>query len=142
MPVAEAAEGLVIRMTLEEIKAIKDDFLSASTVASVLRMDTGRLIGYAKSGQLPFPVVVTGNRVKIPRIAFLKQYGLIEEEREEKNSLEQIGTKLDELKGELHAQTVAQNAQNAFLMALLMEMAPNILDRVQEILTKTGGELQ
>lgn len=117
MPVAEAAERLVIWMTLEEIKALKDDFLSASTVASVLRMDTGRLIGYAKSGQLPFPVVVTGNRVKIPRIAFLKQYGLIEEEREEKNSLEQIGTKLDELKGEIHKVAMV-------LMGILMKIDP------------------
>jgi nitrous oxide reductase len=117
MPVAETAQRMVSRMTLEEIKALKDDFLSASTVASVLRMDTGRLIGYAKSGQLPFPVVVTGNRVKIPRIAFLKQYGLIEEEREEKNSLEQIGTKLDELKGEIHQVAMV-------LMGILMKIDP------------------
>ena len=48
-------------MTMEELKTIKDDFLTASQAAGAMKMDTGRLIGYAKAGQLPFPVVISGS---------------------------------------------------------------------------------
>lgn len=87
-------------MTMDEIKNMQDDFLTPAVVASVLKMDIGRLRGYAKDGQLPFPVVISGDRVKIPRIAFLKHYGLISEEQE-KNS--QIAQLLKELISEIHA---------------------------------------
>ena len=79
-------------VTMEDIQAMKDDWLTPATVASVLHMNPGRLIWYAKNGQLPFPAVVSGTRVKISRIGFLKAYGYIEEEQQ-KNA-----TVLEELK--------------------------------------------
>ena len=81
-------------MTLDDVKAMDTDFISASVAASVLKMDTGRLIGYAKAGQLPFPVSVIGSRVKIPREAFLRQYGALEEENKR---TDQILDKLREM---------------------------------------------
>ena len=69
-------------VTMEDIQAMKDDWLTPATVASVLHMNPGRLIWYAKNGQLPFPAVVSGTRVKISRIGFLKTYGYIEEEQQ------------------------------------------------------------
>ena len=62
-------------MTMSDIKTMEDDWLTPATVAGVLRMDTGRLIEYARQGQLPFPVVISGNRVKISRRGFLQAYG-------------------------------------------------------------------
>ena len=87
-------------MTLEEIKEMKDDFLTPAVVAGVLKMDIGRLRGYAKDGQLPFPVVISGDRVKIPRIAFLKHYGIVSEENEKDSRIAQL---LTELIGEVRA---------------------------------------
>ena len=112
-------------MTLEELKNLKSEFLTASQAASVLKMDTGRLIGYAKEGQLPFPVLISGNRVKIPRRAFMKQYGLIEEEREETG-------KLDQILKELHDVNIAMMATNTMLMGILEEVAPDMFQGIQE----------
>ena len=81
-------------MTLDDVKAMDTDFISASVAASVLKMDTGRFIQYAKDGQLPFPVSVIGSRVKIPREAFLRQYGALEEENKR---TDQILDKLREM---------------------------------------------
>ena len=120
-------------MTLEELKAIKDDFLSASTVASVLKMDVGRLIGYAKDGQLPFPVVISGNRVKIPRLAFLKQYGLTEEAHER-------DYRLDNVLKELHNVNVALTAMNMMLMGILSKVAPETFDSIQNEVMKVAKE--
>ena len=117
-------------MTVEELKNMKEEFLTASQAASVLKMDTGRLIGYAKEGQLPFPVIISGNRVKIPRRAFMKQYGLIEEEREETG-------KLDQILKEIHAMNVALTATNTFLMILVTKFAPEIAAKATE-----GGTAQ
>ena len=121
----------MIRMTLEDLKAIKDDFLSASTVASVLKMDTGRLIGYAKDGQLPFPVVISGNRVKIPRLAFLKQYGLIEEEHERDD-------RLDKILKELHSVNVALTVLNAVALGIMKHMAPEEYKQVNQAFSEGG----
>lgn len=116
-------------MTIEELKNLKEEFLTASQAASVLRMDTGRLIGYAKKGELPFPVVISGNRVKIPRRAFMKQYGLIEEEREDAG-------KLDEILKELHAVNINLAALNTLVMILVTKFAPDIAAKAKEGGTK------
>lgn len=86
-------------MTMEDIKAMKDDWLTPATVASVLRMDSGRLIWYARNGELPFPVVISGNRVKISRAGFLKAYGYEaqEEHAEKTQGLRQIEERLDQI---------------------------------------------
>lgn len=137
MPVAEATEGMVIRMTLEEMKALKRDYITPEEMHDITGYDISTIRYYARTGQFKFPVIAPdkpGARVKISRIGFINFW----ENREPEPEPDPI----EKLVAEIHAQTVAQNAQNAFLMALLMEMAPNIRDRVQEILTKTGGELQ
>ena len=67
-------------MTMADIKAMEDDWLTPATVAGALRMDTGRLIEYARQGQLPFPVQISGNRVKISRRGFLQAYGYGDDE--------------------------------------------------------------
>ena len=86
-------------MTMEDIQAMKDDWLTPATVASVLHMNTGRLIWYAKNGQLPFPAVVSGTRVKIGRIGFLKAYGYDtpEEHIDKAQGLRQIEERLDQI---------------------------------------------
>ena len=120
-------------MTLEELKTVKADFLTASQAAGAMKMDTGRLIGYAKAGQLPFPVVVSGNRVKIPRIAFLKHYGLIEDAREKDD-------RLDRLLKEAHNANVALTAVNMMLMGILSEVAPERFKGMQSQILKVAKE--
>ena len=70
----------MITVTMEDIKAMKDDFITPATAAKVLKMDTSRLIWYARNGQLPFQVQFSGNRVKISRASFLKAYGYADPE--------------------------------------------------------------
>ena len=86
-------------MTMEDIQQMKDDWLTPATVASVLHMNPGRLIWYARNGQLPFPAVFSGNRVKISRIGFLKAYGYEaqEEHAGKAQGLRQIEERLDQI---------------------------------------------
>lgn len=86
-------------LTMEDIKAMKDDWLTPATVANVLRMDSGRLIWYARNGQLPFPVVLSGNRVKISRVGFLKAYGYEDPQEQIATSqtIKQIEARLDQI---------------------------------------------
>ena len=74
-------------VTMADIKAMKDDWLTPATVGSAMHMDPGRLIWYAKNGQLPFATRISGNRVLISRQSFLKCYGHMEEEKEQDNRL-------------------------------------------------------
>jgi hypothetical protein len=120
-------------MTIEELKNLKEEFLTASQAASVLRMDTGRLIGYAKKGELPFPVVISGNRVKIPRLAFMKQYGLIEEEREDAGKLDEILKVLQHIDGGVKALTT-------MVLMLISETMPDRVKAMETILN--GGTAQ
>ena len=57
----------------------------------------------------------------------------------EKSTVEDLLSKLID---ELHVHTVAQTAQNAMLLALLLEIAPNIREKVDEVVKKTGGTMQ
>lgn len=109
-------------MTIEDIKAMTDDFITPATAASVMKMDTGRLIGYAKGGQLPFPVVVSGNRVKIPRIGFLRFLGVETDERKKADGIE---AQLKELTREVRALT-------AVMLGLLVHSAPEIAEKIME----------
>lgn len=109
-------------MTLEEIKAMDEDFISAAQAASVMRMDVSRLIGYARKGELPFPAVISGNRVKIPRAAFLKFLGVEAEDRKRKDSIEE---KLDQILNALHEMIAIQ-------MGLMAYVAPEIAMKLME----------
>ena len=103
-------------MTLDEIKAMNEDFISAAQAASVMKMDVGRLIGYARKGELPFPAVISGNRVKIPRAGFLKFLGVEIEEKKKQTVIE------DELKT-LHNDV---RVLTAAVIGILSSVAPEI----------------
>jgi len=127
----------VRRMTMEDVKAMKADFITPAVAASVLKMDTGRLIGYAKAGELPFPVQISGNRVKISRKGFLDCYGYGEPEENPEDA------QIAKLEKELHNVNVALAAMNMMLMGILNAVAPEKFDALQEkILSVAKGELQ
>ena len=109
-------------MTLDDVMAMTEDFITPATAASVMRMDVGRLIGYAREGVLPFPVVVSGNRVKIPRVGFLKFMGKEVEEQKQKNGIEE---KLDKILNALHEMIAIQ-------MGLMAYVAPEIAMKLME----------
>ena len=98
-------------MTMDDIKAMTEDWITPATAASAMKMDPGRLIEYARTGQRPFATQISGNRVKIGRKSFLKAYGYLEEEKQKKGGLELIAA-------ELHTVTL-------LLTAVLMKMDPD-----------------
>lgn len=61
-------------MNIEEMKRSKKEHLSPQDVAEVLRSNpqSVRVQARQRPELLGFPVTVVGNRVKIPRRAFLK----------------------------------------------------------------------
>ena len=125
------------RMTMEDVKAMTCDFITPAVAASVLKMDTGRLIGYAKEGQLPFPVQISGNRVKISRKGFLDCYGYGEPEEPKEDP------QIAKMQKELHNVNVALTAMNMMLMGILSEIAPAQYRSLQDkILNVAKEELQ
>lgn len=87
-------------MTMDDIKAMSGDWITPATAAAVLRMDTGRLIQYARNGELPFAVRISGNRVLISRKSFLEAYGCAVPEE---NKPELTPDLIDAILGELRA---------------------------------------
>lgn len=61
------------RMTLDEIAALPVEVLTPAQIAPVLHLDQDTIRGQARECPelLGFPVVVAGNRVKIPKRPFL-----------------------------------------------------------------------
>lgn len=63
-------------MTLDEIRKSRKDMLTAKDVSGCLGMNSARITEYARLKRepyrLPFPYIMSGNRVKIPRAAFLR----------------------------------------------------------------------
>lgn len=64
----------------ESIRAIIDKpaaYLVATEVGPVLQLSDAVIRAQARAGMLPFPAVVVGQRVRIPRIPFLRihKYG-------------------------------------------------------------------
>lgn len=61
-------------MTLEDVKAMKDDVITPAVAAQVLRCDPHwiRLAARQHPEWLGFPVVIIKNRTKIPRVSFIK----------------------------------------------------------------------
>ena len=124
-------------MTMEDVKAMTADFITPAVAASVLKMDTGRLIGYAKAGELPFPVQISGNRVKISRKGFLDCYGYGEPEEPKEDP------QIAKMQKELHNVNVALTAMNMMLMGILSEIAPAQYRSLQDkILNVAKEELQ
>lgn len=64
--------------TLEELAASKKPFFTPADICGVVGCDpqTLRLTARQKPGQLGFPSMVLGNRVKFPRIPFLGFMGI------------------------------------------------------------------
>lgn len=62
------------RLTLDELAALPVEVLTPAQVAPVLCLDQDTIRGQARSCPelLGFPVVVAGNRVKIPKKPFLR----------------------------------------------------------------------
>lgn len=62
------------RLTLDELAALPVEVLTPAQVAPVLCLDQDTIRGQARSRPelLGFPVVVAGNRVKIPKRPFLR----------------------------------------------------------------------
>lgn len=104
-------------MTLDDIKAMTEDWITPAVAASAMRMDTGRLIEYARKGELPFAVRISGSRVLISRKSFLKAYGALEEEKEEGRTLETILQ-------ELHKTNVMLDALCIICTGLMRHLAP------------------
>lgn len=66
-------------MTIEQIKSSDKACLVSDDVAGILQINPQRLRDLARSDEskLGFPVMITGTRVKIPRLPFLKWLGEI-----------------------------------------------------------------
>lgn len=64
-------------MTMEEIKRSDKMFLTPADVAGVLKSDpqTVRVTARQRPELLGFQFTFTGNRMKIPRVAFLRWMG-------------------------------------------------------------------
>ena len=58
-------------MTVNDIRRMDADFLTAQQTAEVMHMSVDKLRWYARNGQLPFPVQLSGNTMKISRVGFL-----------------------------------------------------------------------
>ena len=62
-------------MTIKEIVASDKTMLSATDVSTVLGMHPSRVTYYGMTNQLPFNCIISGNRVKIPRMDFIRWMG-------------------------------------------------------------------
>ena len=71
-------------MTVEDLKRMKEPIISGTTAARLIGMHPTRLIGYAREHpeRIQFPFQISGNRMKVPRIPFLRWLGEIEERRD------------------------------------------------------------
>lgn len=118
------------RLKLEDVNQIPDDFLPTDIAANVIGVERSRFIEYAKTNQLQFDVLVSGNRVKVPRIAFLKHYGIdVEEEHEKTMTAEEILKVLQHIDGGVKALTT-------MVLMLISETMP---DRVKVMETMLNG---
>jgi hypothetical protein len=80
---------------MADIKAMTDDWITPATAAKVMKMDVSRLIQYAREGQLPFAVQISGNRVKISRRGFLQAYGYGDDEEKAVTLTQDINKRIE-----------------------------------------------
>lgn len=59
-------------MTLDEVRELRTDIITPAQAAQVLKCDPAYIRVAAREGVLEFPAVLVGNRVKIPREAFVR----------------------------------------------------------------------
>lgn len=69
---------MAYKYTLQDLVGLDRECLTPQHVAHVLQSDpqTIRLCARQRPYLLGFPVIITGHRVKIPRIAFLRYMGV------------------------------------------------------------------
>ena len=74
------------RMTLNDLLLMNTPVIPGTWAAQVMGMDPTRLIGYARERPdlVPYPYQLSGNRMKVPRVPFLKWLGCTDEEIAEK----------------------------------------------------------
>ncbi len=70
-------------MTIEEMKKSTKEMLTAKDVSEVLGIHSMYITDLARQDKLPFPFIMSGNRTKIPRMAFLKWGGWVDGEKNE-----------------------------------------------------------
>jgi hypothetical protein len=70
------------RYTFDDLLIMNTDVLTCQQAAEAMRMNPGRLIGYARERPelINFPYQLSGCRMKIPRIPFLKFWGFTDEQ--------------------------------------------------------------
>lgn len=59
-------------MTLDEVRELRTDIITPAQAAQVLKCDPAYIRVAAREGVFEFPAVLVGNRVKIPREAFVR----------------------------------------------------------------------
>lgn len=66
-------------MTISEMQKLSKAFLNAADIAPVLNCDPQciRAQAHIDPSKLGYPVIVTGRRIRIPRIPFLEYLGLL-----------------------------------------------------------------
>lgn len=67
-----------VRMAAEKPRA----YLVATDIAPILGLSDATIRAQARAGMLPFPTVVVGQRVRIPKMPFLRWMGYEIEQKE------------------------------------------------------------
>jgi hypothetical protein len=70
------------RMTAADLLRMESVTIPGTWAAQVMGMDPTRLIGYAREApeKISFPYQLSGNRMHIPRVPFLRWLGFTDEE--------------------------------------------------------------
>lgn len=71
-----------MRTTFDDLLKMNTPVITGTQAAQAMGMDTTRLIGYARERPelVRFPFQLSGNRMKIPRVPFLRFWGCTDEE--------------------------------------------------------------
>ena len=70
------------RITFEDILRMESPVITGTQAAQAMGMSPTRLIGYAreKPDLIQFDYQISGNRMKIPRVPFLRFWGMTDEQ--------------------------------------------------------------
>lgn len=75
------------RITFEDILRMESPFITATQAEQAMKMQSGRLGQYARErpDRINFRYQMSGKNMKIPRIPFLKFWGITDEQIEKKS---------------------------------------------------------
>ena len=71
------------KVTIADLLKMKDPIIPGTVAAQAMGMSSTRFIEYARQGRLPFHAMVSGTRVKVSRIEFLRFWGYTDKQIEE-----------------------------------------------------------